>query len=41
MNETTKELLDKIEKVMEDYNTEDVEANELEKGIKELINNRC
>ena len=40
MNETTKELLGKIEKLMEEYATEDIEADILRKEIKDMIDNR-
>ena len=41
MNETTKELLDKLEEIVEEYNTEDVEPNILLKEFTEMVNNRC
>lgn len=40
MNETTKELIGKVEKVFDEYITEDVEGDILRKEINELINNR-
>ena len=40
MNETTKECLEKIEEIMDEYSTEDVEADILLKEIKNMIDNR-
>jgi len=37
MNDTTKELLTKIQKLMDEYGAEDIHADDLKEGIEKLI----
>ena len=39
MNETTEQMLDKIDSVFEEYSSEDIDTEQLKKGMEELINN--
>jgi len=39
MNEDTKELLNKINEVIEDFVYEDIQPEELKKGFNEMVDN--